>query len=102
MNNQKMIDYLSNIIRRDKELTYPNGWFSCSISEAEEIVALLKEQEIQQQCLMKKCVICPHCKNCDVDENGQLKEQETELCDRCGRRRVKSNRILEEYKEQID
>ena len=43
-----------------------------------DALALLKEQEIQEQCLMKKCVICPHCENCDVDENGLLKEQEAE------------------------
>ena len=41
---------------------------------AHDALELLKEKEAQNQCLMKKCVICPHCKNCDVDENGLLKE----------------------------
>lgn len=40
------------------------------------VLALLKEQEAMKECLKKKCVICPHCANCDVDENGLLKEQE--------------------------
>lgn len=42
-----------------------------------DTLAILKEQEVKEQCLKKKCVICPHCENCDVDENGLLKEQET-------------------------
>lgn len=37
---------------------------------------LLKEQETREQCIKTKCVICPHCEHCDVDENGLLKEQE--------------------------
>ena len=37
---------------------------------------LLKEQEARMQCIKGKCRICPHCDNCDVDENGLLKEQE--------------------------
>ena len=37
---------------------------------------LLKEQGAMKECLKRKCVICPHCKNCDVGENGLLKEQE--------------------------
>lgn len=39
-------------------------------------LALLKEQDAKEQCLKTKCIICPHCDNCDVDENGLLKEQE--------------------------
>ena len=42
----------------------------------ERAIALLKEQEAKEQCLKTKCIICPHCNNCDVDENGLLKEQE--------------------------
>jgi hypothetical protein len=41
-----------------------------------DVITLLKEQEAREQCLKTKCVICPHCNNCDVDENGLLKEQE--------------------------
>lgn len=47
-----------------------------TVDVGEEILALLKEQEAKEQCLKTKCVICPHCDNCDVDENGLLKEQE--------------------------
>lgn len=39
-------------------------------------LALLKEQETIIQCIKGKCRICPHCANCDVDENGLIKEQE--------------------------
>lgn len=39
------------------------------------VIALLKEQETMMQCIKGKCRICPHCVNCDVDENGLLKEQ---------------------------
>ena len=42
----------------------------------EKYDVLLKEQEAREQCLKTKCIICPHCDNCDVDENGLLKEQE--------------------------
>ena len=45
MNNQEITDYLNDIVQRDKELIYPNGWFSCSISMAQDILALLKKQE---------------------------------------------------------
>ena len=46
----------------------------------------------------RTCGICPYREemNCDYevynDALSLLKEQETELCDRCGRRRVKSGR----------
>ena len=26
----------------------------------------------KNDCIMKKCTICPHCDNCDVDENGKV------------------------------
>ena len=26
----------------------------------------------KNDCIMKKCTICPHCDNCDVDENGEV------------------------------
>jgi len=42
----------------------------------DNVLVLLKEQEAKEQCLKTKCIICPHCDNCDVDENGLLKEQE--------------------------
>lgn len=45
----------------------------------ENAISILKEHEAMEQCLKTKCVICPHCDNCDVDENGMLKEQEPRL-----------------------
>ena len=42
----------------------------------DEAVLLLKEQNAKEQCLKTKCIICPHCDSCDVDEDGLLKEQE--------------------------
>ena len=45
---------------------------------AKDVLALLKEQKAKEQCLKTKCIICPHCDHCDVDENGLLKEQEAE------------------------
>ena len=45
------------------------------LKTAKDALALLKEQEAKEQCLKTKCIICPHCDNCDVDENGLLKEQ---------------------------
>ena len=50
-------------------------------------IAMLKEHEAMKECLKKKCVICPHCDNCDVDENGVLKEQDAQS--------VLSNRVCE-------
>lgn len=40
------------------------------------VLDLLKEQEAMMQCIKGKCRTCPHCTNCDVDENGMIKEQE--------------------------
>lgn len=75
---------LSNFADNDVHpVVSPENWHVYSklrdlIDHAEEyVLALLKEQEAQKQCLLKKCVICPHCDNCDVDENGLLKEQKT-------------------------
>lgn len=42
------------------------------------ISELLKAQKAKEQCLKTKCIICPHCDNCDVDENGLLKAQEAQ------------------------
>ena len=38
---------------------------------ADDLLALLKSLEDKEKCLKTKCVICPHCDNCDVDENGK-------------------------------
>ena len=47
------------------------------IDALNDALAMLKEQETMMQCIKGKCRICPHCANCDVDENGLLKEQES-------------------------
>ena len=38
-----------------------------------DALTLLKEHETMMQCIKGKCRICPHCENCDVDENGLTK-----------------------------
>ena len=43
-----------------------------------DALELLKEQKAMMQCVKEKCCICPYCANCDVDDNGLLKEQEAE------------------------
>ncbi len=50
-----------------------------------DTLALLREQKAMEQCLKTKCVVCPHCANCDVDENGLLKRQEPVIvrCKNC-------------------
>lgn len=48
----------------------------CRESLMADAYDLLKEQDIMMQCIKGKCRICPHCSNCDVDENGLIKEQE--------------------------
>lgn len=69
----------------------PDGQL-CTDRLLRDVLAILKEQEAKEQCLKTKCVICPHCDHCDVDENGQLKEKETSntgkarifQCEKCG------------------
>lgn len=53
-----------------------HGHHSCQQNCASDAIVLLKEKELKEQCLKTKCVICPHCDNCDVDEMGRIKEQE--------------------------
>lgn len=54
-----------------------NEWVDCiRVNTLKKVIELLKEQEAKEQCLKTKCIIYPHCDNCDVDENGLLKEQE--------------------------
>ena len=48
----------------------------CFAGLMEDALALLKEHETMMQCIKGKCRICPHCSNCDVDEDGLLKEQD--------------------------
>ena len=49
----------------------------CWVQMNRDAIALLEKQNMQEECLLKKCVICPHCENCDVDENGLLEKQES-------------------------
>lgn len=53
-----------------------NGNGKCFAGLMEDALALLKEQETMMQCIKEKCRICPHCSNCDVDEDGLLKKHE--------------------------
>lgn len=60
---------------KNKQLAAPYGlprpdW--CPLMA--DALALLKEQMEKEQCLKTKCTICPHCDNCDVDENGRIKD----------------------------
>ena len=45
------------------------------LTENEQLAQMLREQENITECIKGKCRICPHCKRCDVDENGLLKDQ---------------------------
>ena len=60
---------------RDNDFHKFPGW-DHAVLAMKDALSLLKEQEAMKECLKKKCVICPHCANCDVDENGLLKEQQ--------------------------
>jgi len=71
MDREKVINDLEYLISED--CTDTQFDYVDSIQDA---IALLKEQETMMQCINGKCRICPHCANCDVDENGLLKEQE--------------------------
>lgn len=51
----------------------------------EQVLVLLKEQDAMMQCIKGKCRICPHCANCDVDENGLIKEQDAVKPSTCHR-----------------
>lgn len=54
----------------------PGFGIVCRNNVCRDALALLKEQETMMQCIKEKCCICPHCANCDVDENGLIKEKE--------------------------
>jgi len=62
-----------DILAKAEEPTFWMDFVRCAF---ENTLALLKEQETMMQCIKGKCRICPHCANCDVDDNGLLKEQE--------------------------
>lgn len=81
MRNEDAIKWLENLKQDIGQLRHEDLWpYAQAI---EEIIVLLKEQEAMNECLKKKCVICPHCANCDVDENGLLKEQDIVRCKDC-------------------
>lgn len=69
-----VIKGLYEITHYSSEQMFYNDIFIRGI--ADDALALLKERKAMEQCLKTKCVMCPHCDNCDVDENGLLKEQE--------------------------
>ena len=72
IDREKVINDLQDVVNDDWMWQHADYYAKAM----ENAIVLLKEQEAQKQCLLKKCVICPHCDNCDVDENGLLKEQE--------------------------
>lgn len=53
----------------------------CKRECVSDAIALLKEKETKDQCLKTKCTICPHCDNCDVDENGNVRNCINEMCE---------------------
>ena len=98
---EKVIDELNTDVlpflqhHCDMQCSREKRWISKMIITVHDAIALLKEQEAKEQCLKTKCIICPHCDNCDVDENGLLKEQEPAsptweqgkaYCGKCGQR----------------
>lgn len=68
------LGYCGNYMRDHKDMKNIDIRFYAYIMR--KAYAMLKEQEARMQCIKGKCRICPHCDNCDVDENGLLKEQE--------------------------
>ena len=72
-NREKVIRAIEKAKKQSEE--YAQDRIIVPFREADMILALLKEQEAMEQCIKTKCVICPHCDHCDVDENGRLKEQ---------------------------
>ena len=42
------------------------------VSEIISIIDNAPTVYTKNDCIMKKCTICPHCDNCDVDENGEV------------------------------
>ncbi len=40
---------------------------------AEDLLEILREYNTIHGCLKEKCCICPHCRDCDVDEKGKIK-----------------------------
>ena len=84
-NREKVIKGLKHCGFGDPGPCYENDCpyyqsLDCTDELKKDILDLLKEQEVKEQCLKTKCVICPHCANCDVDENGLLKEQKPIPC----------------------
>ena len=65
---------LIRALERAKQQSADNGLDRIIVpfKETDMILELLKEKETKDQCLKTKCVICPHCDNCDVDENGNV------------------------------
>lgn len=65
---------LIRALERAKQQSADNGIDRIIVpfKETDMILELLKEKETKDQCLKTKCTICPHCDNCDVDENGNV------------------------------
>ena len=67
-----------------------SGWHDCRSNCAKDALALLQEQKDTINELQNAYSYLQ--KQFFEAQDKLLKEQETELCDRCGRRRLKSNR----------
>ncbi len=60
---------------------------------AEDLLEILREHNNVHSCLKAKCCICPHCRDCDVDDKGKIKgkqdaaplyEDRINVCPKCG------------------
>ena len=83
---EKVIEGLENLretIRTATQYTFTSGGIcAMNMKRIDNAIELLKEQQQQIWELQDQVEYL----------TDKLKEQETELCDRCGRRRVKSDR----------
>lgn len=58
-------------------------------SFADGLLEILREYNTMHRCLKEKCCICPHCRDCDVDDKGEIKgrqavyEDRINVCPKC-------------------
>lgn len=74
MGRRCVLNWLMDVILNPAE-AFNTYSYEQQIELAHDAIVLLKEQETMMQCIKGKCRVCPHCSNCDVDEDGLLKEQ---------------------------
>ena len=86
MNREKVIkglEYCEEYFNCCDKCPYWDGGTHCTADLAHDALDLLKEQQNQIWEFQDQVEYL----------TDKLKEHETELCDRCGRRRLKSNRV---------